>query len=121
VIKFIDKYVCSTDCQKVVEKTLMSVCESCQQTCLKSNLFFLNGHLVCSEECRKDMGIEELNATLDFDEEIKKSSEVIAKSQELNNELSRLKRMQEEIDYLKTKHDNIKVDMNIDISKFNID
>jgi len=45
------------------------------------------------------MGLEELNAqTLDFDEEIKKSSEVVLKSQELNNELSRLKRMQEEID-----------------------
>lgn len=54
---------------------------------------------MCSEECRKDMGLEELNAqTLDFDEEIKKSSEVVLKSQELNNELSRLKRMQEEID-----------------------
>lgn len=122
IIKFIDKHVCSEDCKKVVEKTLMSVCESCNQTCLKSNLYFLNGHLVCSEECRKDMGVEELNMqTLDFDEEIKKSSEVIAKSQELNHELSRLKRMQEEIDYLKTKHDNIKVDMNIDTSKFNID
>lgn len=90
--------MCSKDCQKVVEKTLMAVCESCGQTCLKSNLYFLSGHLVCSEECRKDMGLEELNAQLDFDEEIKKSSEVVVKSQELNNELSRLKRMQEEID-----------------------
>jgi len=63
--------VCSIDCQKVVE----------------------------NEESRKDRGLEELNAhTLDFDEEIKKSSEVVVKSQKLNNELSRLKRMQEEID-----------------------
>lgn len=32
------------------------------------------------------------------DEEIKKSGEVLAKSQELNSELNRLRRMQEEID-----------------------
>lgn len=55
------------------------------------------------------------------EEEIKKSGEVLAKSQELNSELSRLKRMQEEIDHLKKKHSDIKVDMTIDLTRFEND
>jgi len=84
----------------------------------------LNGHYVCSDDCRKNIDIVEINAELidiNVEDEIKKSNDVLIKSQELNTDINKLRRMQEEIEYLKSKHDNIKVDMNIDLSKFNKD
>lgn len=130
VIKSFDKYLCSDACEAVVQKSFVNKCASCDKTCLKSDLYFINGQYVCSDECRKQMELIEQNSkdadendkvNLNVEEEIKKSGEVLAKSQELNSELSRLKRMQEEIDHLKKKHSDIKVDMTIDLTRFEND
>lgn len=129
VIKSFDKYLCSDACEAVVQKSFVNKCASCDKTCLKSDLYFINGHYVCSDECRKQMELIEQNSkdadestvNVNVEEEIKKSGVVLAKSQELNSELSRLKRMQEEIDHLKKKHSDIKVDMTIDLTRFEND